>query len=49
MLGIAQHQLKRMLAWRQFDTSLGLPRTEMQMVLVLRDRRVRIELTSISK
>ena len=43
VLGIAQHQLKRMLARRQFDTGFGLARAEMKMVLVLRDRLVRFE------
>ena len=43
MLGIAQHQLERVLAWRQIDKCLGLTRSEMQMGLVLRDRLFDIE------
>src|SRR5262249_43953557 len=43
MLRIAQHQLKRVLAGRQLDTGLGLARAEMNMVLVLWNRLVRIQ------
>ena len=34
MIGIAQHKLKRMLAGRQFDPCLGLPRSKMKMGFV---------------
>src|SRR5262245_53225474 len=43
MLGVAQHELKRVLARRKFDPGFGLARPEMQMRLVLRDRFVRID------
>jgi hypothetical protein len=43
MLGIAQHQLERVLARRQFETCLGLARPEIKVVPVLRDRFVEIE------
>ena len=43
MLRIAQHQLQCVLAGRQFDTGLGLARAEMNMVLVLWNRLVRIQ------
>ena len=37
MLGIAEHQLQRVLAGWQFNTRLSLPRTEVKMGLVLRN------------
>lgn len=37
MLRVAKHQLKCMPARRQLDTCLGLPRSEMKMVFVLRN------------
>jgi len=43
MLGIAQHQLERVLARRQFETCLSLARTEVKVVPVLRDRCIEIE------
>ena len=43
MLGVAEHKLKCVLARRQFNTCLGLPRPEMKMVLVLRNRIIWIE------
>ena len=43
MLGIAQHQLKRMFAGRKFDTRLGLARAKMKMRLVLWNRFVGVE------
>ena len=43
MTGIAQHELERMLAGRQFDTCLGLTRSKMKMGFILRDRFVGIE------
>src|SRR5215469_5337143 len=41
--GVTQHQLKRVLAGRQFEMSLSLTRREMYMILVRRDRFVHIE------
>ena len=38
MSAIAQYQLERMLARRQFETDLGLTRNEMLVILVRRDR-----------
>ena len=43
MLGITEDQLKSMLAGLKLQTSLGLTRPEMKMILVLRDRLVHIE------
>ncbi len=43
MIGVAKHELKRVFARRQFDTSLGLPRSEMKMRLVLGNRLIGIE------
>ena len=40
MLGITEHQLQRVLAGRQFNTCLSLPRAEVKMCLVLWDRLV---------
>jgi hypothetical protein len=31
MVGVAEHELKRVFAGRQFDTSFGLARSEMKM------------------
>src|SRR5712672_2387092 len=43
MLGVAQHQLKRMLAGRQFDPRLGLTPSEMKMGFVGRNLLVGIK------
>jgi hypothetical protein len=43
VLGIAQHKLKRVFPWRQFDACLRLPSPEMKMFFVLRNCIVRIE------
>src|SRR5271166_525022 len=43
MLGIAEHQLQRVLSGRQFNTCLSLPRAEVKMFLVLWDRLVRVK------
>lgn len=43
MLGIAQHQLQRVLARRRCETGLGLARTEMKVAAILRDRGFEIE------
>src|SRR5581483_7358322 len=43
MLGVAEHELERMLAGRQFKPRLGLTCAKMKVVLVLRDRLARIE------
>src|SRR5262245_3117844 len=43
MLGIAEHELKRMRAGRQFEPHFGLAGAEVQVVLVLRDRLVWVE------
>ena len=43
MLGIAEHQLQRVLAGRQFNTCFSLPGTEMKMCLVLWDRLVWVD------
>jgi len=37
MLRVTKHQLKCMSARRQLDTCLGLPRSKMKMVFVLRN------------
>jgi hypothetical protein len=38
VIGIAHHQPKRMLAWRQIDRRLGLAGAEMKVILVQGDR-----------
>src|SRR5262249_48081922 len=43
VLGIAQHQLQRVLSWRQLDACFSLACSEVKMALVLRDRLVGIE------
>ena len=43
VLGIAEHQLQRVLAGWQFNTCLSLPGAEMKMCLVLWDRLVWVE------
>ena len=43
MLGVAKDKLQCVLARRQFNACLGLPRPEMKMVLVLRNRIIWIE------
>ena len=43
MLGITEHQLQRVIANGQFNTCLSLPRAEVQMGLVLRDRLIWIK------
>ncbi len=43
MIGIAEHELNRVLAGRQLDTSLGLARSEMKMRFVLCNRLIGIE------
>ena len=43
MLGITEHKLERVLARRQFDPCLCLPRAEVEMALVLRNGFVGIQ------
>ena len=43
MLGIAQHQLECVLAWRQFNTCLSLACTKMKVSFILWDRLVWVE------
>jgi hypothetical protein len=40
MVGVAEKQLKRVLAQRKFNCCFGLSRPEVQMVEVIRDRLV---------
>src|SRR6266851_340808 len=42
MLGVAEDKLNRVLSWRELDAGLRLTGAEMQMLLVLRDRRIRV-------
>src|SRR5271168_5312723 len=43
MRPVSQHELKRVFSGRQFNKRLGLPGAEMKMLLVLRDRFIRVE------
>src|SRR6202171_6592659 len=43
MIAVAQHQLQGVLSLRQVEERLGLARTEVQMLFVVRDRLVGID------
>jgi hypothetical protein len=43
MRPVSQHELKRVFSGRQFNKRLGLPGAEMKMLLVLRDRFIRVQ------